>query len=200
MKERNRLIIIEGPQGTGKTTLANYLRENIPGSNLYRLSGQKDKTETGKKLSEKMYFAMQEYMEQMQDVPMDLIFDRTFFTEQIYASLGYKDYRFDDVYESLLEALNSLNFDIYFVVLYLDNTEIYRERLARDSHHNYHTFSIDSSIDQQRAYLKLADYIEYNTGINVIYLRMDNFEEAYEQINEWFEIDKQVIRSRQKPE
>ena len=25
----NRLIIIEGPQGTGKTTLANYLRENI---------------------------------------------------------------------------------------------------------------------------------------------------------------------------
>ena len=45
----NKLIIIEGPQGTGKTTLANYLRENMPGSNLYRLSGQKDKTESGKK-------------------------------------------------------------------------------------------------------------------------------------------------------
>ena len=34
-----RLIIVEGPQGVGKTTLANYLRDNIVGSNLYRLSG-----------------------------------------------------------------------------------------------------------------------------------------------------------------
>ena len=41
---KNRLIIVEGPQGTGKTNLTNFLRENIPSSNLYRLSGQKDKT------------------------------------------------------------------------------------------------------------------------------------------------------------
>ena len=41
---KSKLIIIEGPQGTGKTTLANYLRDNMSGSNLYRLSGQKDKT------------------------------------------------------------------------------------------------------------------------------------------------------------
>lgn len=39
--EKSKIIIVEGPQGTGKTTLTNYLRENIPGSNLYRLHGQK---------------------------------------------------------------------------------------------------------------------------------------------------------------
>ena len=61
--EKMKLIVIEGPQGTGKTTLANYLRENIPGSNLYRLSGQKDKTTSGKKLSTKMYDALLEYLE-----------------------------------------------------------------------------------------------------------------------------------------
>lgn len=198
--KKNKIIIVEGPQGTGKTTLANYLRENIPSSNLYRLAGQKDKTETGKQISEKMYIAMQEYMEKMQDVPMDLIFDRTFFTEQIYASLGYKDYSFDDVYKKLLESLDSLNFDVYFLVLYLEDTEIYRERLARETHHNYHAFSIESSVDQQNAYLKLADYLCYNTGINVFYLKMDNFKEAYKSVDELFEINKQVIRSRQKPE
>ena len=89
--DKNRLIIIEGPQGTGKTTLANYLRENIPSSNLYRLSGQKDKSKTGKLISKKMYLALLSYLKQMQDIPMDIIFDRTFFTEEVYARLGYKD-------------------------------------------------------------------------------------------------------------
>ncbi len=37
---QNRMIIVEDPQGTGKTTLTNYLRDNIASSNLYRLSGQ----------------------------------------------------------------------------------------------------------------------------------------------------------------
>lgn len=198
--EKSKIIIVEGPQGTGKTTLANYLRENIPSSNLYRLAGQKDKTETGKMISKKMYMAMQEYMSKMQGIPMDLIFDRTFFTEQIYASLGYKDYSFDDVFYLLLDALDSLNFDVYFVNLYLENTEIYRERLDRETHHNYHTFSLESSVAQQNAYLKLAEYIKNNTDINVIYLKMDNFDEAYKIINELFEIDKQVIRSRNKSE
>ena len=35
---KSKCIIVEGPQGCGKTTLTNYLRENIPASNLYRLT------------------------------------------------------------------------------------------------------------------------------------------------------------------
>lgn len=46
--KKSKIIIVEGPQGTGKTTLSNFFRENLPGANLYRLSGQKDKTLTGK--------------------------------------------------------------------------------------------------------------------------------------------------------
>jgi len=57
-----RLIIVEGPQGVGKSTLANYLRDNIAGSNLYRLSGQKDKTITGLEYSKIMYTALIEYL------------------------------------------------------------------------------------------------------------------------------------------
>ena len=89
--EKNRLIIVEGPQGTGKTTLTNYLRDNIPSSNLLRLSGSKDKTKTGKEISRNMYYALQDYLKKMENIPMDFIFDRTFFTEEVYARLGYTE-------------------------------------------------------------------------------------------------------------
>lgn len=183
---KNRLIIVEGPQGTGKTSLTNFLRENISSSNLYRLSGQKDKTVNGKKISESMYNALIDYLKVMQDVPMDVIFDRTFFTEEIYSRLGYKDYSFTDVYEELLQKLNSLNYEIYFIVLYLQDTSIFNERLARECHHNYQSFSLDNSVAQQNEYLKMCDEIENNpkNKIKVIRLLMDDFDLAYQKIKE----------------
>ena len=49
--ERSKVIIVEGPQGAGKTTLTNRLRELIISTNLIRMSGVKDKTEAGKEKS-----------------------------------------------------------------------------------------------------------------------------------------------------
>ncbi len=183
---KNRLIIVEGPQGTGKTNLTNFLRENIPSSNLYRLSGQKDKTLNGKKLSETMYKALLDYLNVMQNIPMDIIFDRTFFTEEIYCRLGYKEYSFTDVYTSLLEKLNSLNYEIYFIVLYLEDPNIFNKRLAREYHHNYQSFSLDSSVAQQNEYLKMCDEIENNpeNKIKVVRLSMDDFDTSYQKIKE----------------
>ncbi len=188
--EKIKLIVIEGPQGTGKTTLANYLRENIAGSNLYRLSGQKDKTKSGKILSQNMYNALLDYLEKMQEVPMDLIFDRTFFTEEVYARLGYKEYSFSDVYAGLLNRFSKLNFDIYFICLYLEDTDLYIKRLARESHHNYQAFKLENSVNQQNAYLKMSEEIK-NTypNIKVLNLRMDDFNIAYEKINELLAIN-----------
>ena len=97
-----KCIIVEGPQGCGKTSLTNYLRDNIAASNLYRLTGNKDKTITGKEKSRKMYYALLNYMKEIENSDVNIIFDRTFFTEQVYALLGYKDYDFTYVYEELL--------------------------------------------------------------------------------------------------
>lgn len=180
---KSKIIIVEGPQGTGKTTLTNYLRDNMSGSNLYRLSGQKDKTLTGKEYSKKMYMALLEYLEKMQDIPMDLIFDRTFFSEEVYARLGYKEYSFTDIYDKLIEKLLLLNYDIYFIVLYLEDTSLFKKRLEREGHHNYQEFSIDNSVNQQNTYLSMAEELK-NTKINIIKLSMDNFDMAYEKINE----------------
>ena len=185
--EKNRLIIIEGPQGTGKTTLANYLRENIPSSNLYRLSGQKDKTINGKNLSKKMYEALLAYLKQMQDIPMDLIFDRTFFTEEVYARLGYKDYSFSDIYQELLKKLEELNYDIYLVLLYLENPLLFEERLRRESHHNYQSFSVDSSLKQQNTYKVIGEEL-IDSKIKVLNVAMDDFDGAYLKLNKIFKI------------
>lgn len=55
-KEKNKManskiIVVEGPQGAGKTTITDFLRHTLPYSNLYRLCGTSDSTVTGKKKS-----------------------------------------------------------------------------------------------------------------------------------------------------
>ena len=177
---RNRLIIVEGPQGTGKTTLANFLCDNIAGSNLYRLSGQKEKSVMGKEYSIAMYNALFDYMKKMEAIPMDLIFDRTFFTEEVYGRLGYKEYSFTDEYFSFLSQLNKLKYDIYYYSLYLDKVDLFRKRLERPNHHQYQTFSIDNSVNQQKVYHDIACEIKENTNIYVEELAMDDFDKAYD--------------------
>lgn len=189
------MIIIEGPQGTGKSTLSGYLRDNIPSSNLFRLSGQRDKTETGKKLSEYMYNIQLDYLEKMAVVPMDLIFDRTFFSEEVYARLGYKEYSFTDVYRSLVKRLENIDYDIYLTILYLNNPEIYLERLRREQHHNYQSFSVQNSIDQQMKYLEFCDELK-DSSINVLPLAMDDFDEAYNEVNKVYKIGANTTISR----
>ena len=185
--EKSRIIIVEGPQGTGKTTLTNYLRDNIPSSNLYRLSGQKDKTNAGKIKSKMMYEALLKYLKEMQHIPMDLIFDRTFFSEEIYARLGYKEYSFTDVFHELYHNLISLNYDIYLFLLYIEDISLYRERLNREFHHNYQAFSIDNSKEQQNQYLQLYTELK-DSNIHIVPLAMDNYEIAYEKVNQLLKI------------
>lgn len=76
-------IIVEGPQGCGKTHLVNYLRENIPASNLYRLSGQADKTEQGKIKSKEMYYALLKYMKEIENSNINLVFVELFYRTSI---------------------------------------------------------------------------------------------------------------------
>ena len=187
MIKLERLIILEGPQGVGKTTLANYLRDNIAGSNLYRLSGQKDKTLTGLEYSRIMYDALIDYLEKMQSVPMDMIFDRTFMTEEVYARLGYKDYSFTKEYNYYLFKLSILKYEMYYFPLYLENVDLYRKRLDRGEHHLYQEFSLQNSINQQNMYLELAmeiskKEINYDNPIQVVPLAMDDFDKSYTKV------------------
>ena len=189
--ERNNLIIIEGPQGTGKSTLSSYLRDNIASSNLYRLSGQRDKTNKGLEQSKLMYDALFSYLQNMQNIPMDMIFDRTFTSEEVYARLGYKEYSFTEQYKRYSALLNELYYKIYYFNLYLENVDLFRQRLDRPSHHNYQAFSLDNSVNQQKAYRDVASELSTYDNINVIDLPMDNFEESYGQVRRILKMKKE---------
>lgn len=181
---KDTIIIVEGPQGAGKTTFTNYLREKIGSADLYRLTGIKDKTETGYPKIKKKYLKLLEYIDNCTDVNM--IFDRTFFSEEIYSRLGYKEYSFHDIYTELLQKLDKLNFEIYFVALYLKDTSEYEKRIKRNKF-EYQKFELESSIKQQEAYLDLADEIERETkNIKVIKFNNDSTENSTEKINEIF--------------
>ena len=180
MNNRGNIIIIEGPQGVGKSTMANFLRDNLASSNLYRLTGIKDKTISGLEKNKNMYLGLINYMESLEETELNLIFDRTFFTEQVYSKLGYKEYNFDEIYNRLLKKLNDLEYNIYFVVLYLKDTNLYEDRLIRQ-HHQYQKFSLKNSIDQQNAYIDLIDNIKYK-NIHKIKIATDDYKKAYKKL------------------
>ena len=188
----SKLIIVEGPQGAGKTTVTDYIRHKIPYTNLYRLSGTADSSPTGRAKAEKMYYDLVEYMSKMENMSINLLFDRTFFTEEIYCRLGFKEYKFSDIYEKLLEKLASLDFEIYYITLYLSNENEYEKRLNRagKATNKYAKFNVQSSLNQQNAYLKMAEEIEQKYN-NIHVVKIDNcadkeqVEEEIRKMLEW---------------
>lgn len=171
----SKIIIVEGAQGAGKTTITDYIRHAIPYTNLYRLSGTADSTPTGRAKSEKMYIDLVDYIEKLQNMSINLLFDRTFFTEEIYCRLGFKEYTFSDIYEKLLNRLANMDFEIYYIMLYLSDENEFEKRLNRagKAKNAYAKFNKQSSINQQNAYLKMADEIaEKYPQINVV--KLDN--------------------------
>ena len=86
----------------------------------------------------------------------------------------------------LLQKFDKLDFDIYFVVLYLEDTSVFEKRIKRDKH-QYQAFNVESSIKQQNEYLKLADEVEKTTkNINVIRFNGDNSDTFKKQIDDIF--------------
>lgn len=128
----SKLIVVEGPQGAGKTTITDFLRYSLSYTNLYRLCGTSDSTPTVKKKAEDMYVDLLEYMNKMANKSINMVFDRTFFTEENYCRLGKKEYTFTDVYNRLLDDFSKLDFEIYYITLYLRDESLYAERLNRE--------------------------------------------------------------------
>ena len=188
----SKLIIVEGAQGAGKTTITDYIRHSLKYTNLYRLCGISDSTIEGKKKTTDMYVDLLEYMEKMQNKNINLLFDRTFFSEENYCRLGKKDYSFTDVYEKLLERFNKLDFEIFYITLYLEDESLFEKRLDREGKAvpDYAKFATENSIKQQREYLKMADEIEQNyKNINVFRIKNDrDLEEVKQDINNILEI------------
>lgn len=158
----SKLIVVEGAQGAGKTTVTDFLRYSLPYTNLYRLSGTKDSSKEGLKKSITMYEDLMEYLKKLQNLDINLVFDRTFFTEEVYCRLGFKEYSFTEEYNKLLKEFSNLDFDIYYITLYLNDKSLFAKRLERKNKAiiKYAKFEAEQSIRQQNEYLKIAKEIE----------------------------------------
>lgn len=171
----SKLIVVEGPQGAGKTTVTDYLRNTLSGTNLYRLSGTSDSSINGKSKASEMYYDLMDYTKKLENKSVNLIFDRTFFSEENYCRLGKKDYTFTDVYEVLLEKFSELDFEIYYINLYLEDTSIYEKRLKRENKADvkYAKFSLDNSLKQEEVYKLMSSEIK-DKYKNISVLDLDN--------------------------
>lgn len=175
--EKTKLIIVEGAQGVGKTTITDYLRDSLKHTNLYRLNGISDSSKAGYEKSKKMYDNLLEYMKNLENLNINLVFDRTFFTEENYCRLGFKEYTFTEAYNELVEKLNELNFEIYYITLFLSDESKFEERLDRDgkSGPDYAKYKSENSIKQQKVYLEMADELkEKYKNIKVIKIDTNN--------------------------
>ena len=185
----SKLIVVEGAQGAGKTTVTDFLRYSLSYTNLYRLCGTSDSSKEGKKKAEEMYINLLEYIKKMENKSINLVFDRTFFTEENYCRLGKKDYTFTDVYENLLEDFSKLDFEIYYITLYLKDVEKYNTRLDRKDKAAFKNskFEAENSINQQRVYLEMAEEIkEKYPNIKVKNIANDrDFEETKKELKEF---------------
>lgn len=184
----SKLIVVEGPQGAGKTTTTDFLRYTLSYTNLYRLSGTADSSKSGLKKATDMYETLLEYIKSLENLSINLVFDRTFFTEENYCRLGKKEYSFTEVYNKLLEKFSKLDFDIYYITLYLEDESLYSERLSRSGKATFATskFGVENSIMQQKVYLEMAEEIkEKYPNIKVINIKSDRpLEEVQKEIRE----------------
>ncbi|MBQ3416021.1 MAG: hypothetical protein IJH39_11950 [Clostridia bacterium] len=178
----SKLIVVEGAQGAGKTTITDYLRHSIKYTNLYRLSGTADSTKAGLAKAKEMYEDLLDYTKKLENKSINMLFDRTFFSEENYCRLGKKEYSFTEVYNDLLEEFSKLDFDIYYITIYLSDESLFEKRLIRDGKAviDYAKFTAENSIKQQREYLKMADEIKQKyKEINVVNIANDgDLEEA----------------------
>ena len=87
---------------------------------------------------------------------------KTFFTEENYCRLGLKEYSFTEVYNKLLDEFSKLDFDIYYITLYLSDESLYEKRLQREGkvEPKYAKFNVSNSIKQQNTYLEMSKEIK----------------------------------------
>lgn len=170
VNKKPKLIIVEAPQGGGKTTLTNMLRDGITSTILLRLSGT---PEPNKGNSYEYHKAYLDTIKNIGYVGLNHVLDRSYISEQVYSKLGFKDYSFDDCATSLNELVNSMSdcYDVHYILLVADE-KAYIERLKRDKpQYSVAKFSADNSIKQLNMYKKCLLGVEQQCNhVKVHYL------------------------------
>lgn len=184
-ESKRSVIIIEGAQGVGKTGMQRHIHQSLSYREALLLSGSADMSITGLQKAIKKYMLYLALLDELSTVSMDYNFDRIYFTEEVYDRFGAKDYCFSDAYLRFNDWLNEMHFNIYTIFLYVNNPELFRERLARGGKGSveYMDFNTENSVKQQDLYLAMSKEFEQWENIHPINIATDDFEEAYKTLH-----------------
>lgn len=154
------ITILEGARGTGKTTLAQKLRQTTSNSTLINFTGFNQDGEEGLRRVTDYYKAFMGMFLRLAKHDSKFIFDRFFFSEMVYSQL-YKNYDFEDVYKELLfdlEVLAHHGAKINILYLTVNEKEELKRRLIRDK---VSFFNVDENVEetlkQQNVYRDVFD-------------------------------------------
>lgn len=86
----SKIIIVEGPQGVGKTTMTDFIRNSLSYTNLYRLCGTSDVTKTGKAKAVKMYDTLLDYIKNLENTSVNLLLIELSLQRKFTADLDLK--------------------------------------------------------------------------------------------------------------
>ena len=116
---KNKLYIVEGAQGAGKTTVSRLIREQKTYTVLMSLSGTSDKTLAGEEKVFKEHWASLRMVDDCKGCDLNFVWDRSFITERNYCLLGIKAYSFAVNYNSLMSYLNHIadDYDVHLILL-----------------------------------------------------------------------------------
>lgn len=158
---KGRIVIVEGGQACGKTTVTNILRERILYCNLYRLSGIKDKSPEGQAKIATHYISLMNYLKTAEVIPFTHVFDRTFTTETVYSRLSHTEYSFEEMHETLWGMLEemALKMPVYYVVLLMPKEKL-EQTICSKSNKPEHAgikFEVEESLAQQKEFLKIGE-------------------------------------------
>ena len=186
--KKPQIIVVEGPQGAGKTTITNLIREQLAHTNMLRLTGGKSDS---LEMIKANYGAIQDMLDTlaMNSVDINYVFDRTFTTEWCYRRLGYKGddvNSFDGIGRELINRLVNLHtkYNITFVVLTATEEEM-AERLLRDKpQYNNVKFCVENSKKQEEMFIEILDKEVDKSKANIIIYNNSRQKSTEENTNE----------------
>ena len=159
-----KLLIIEGSIGSGKSTIARLLRENMGHTTLLSLSSIKNDSEITNFLYHSYIFNL---IYDSLLTESNFILERSFISNEVYARMGHKDYNNTESYESLIKRLQFLSryMDIKIFILATTKQE-FEKRLGKRNKFELIDHTTNEAIKQQRTYLEIGDELR-NAGLEV---------------------------------
>lgn len=149
-----KLIIVEGAQGAGKSSIVQGLRDKLPYAQSITLRGNKFRDE---QLSFNNHFSVLKLINETSKAHNDYILERSYISELCYSTL-YSDGGFRPLSEVLTNYLKMLkdDYDITFVLM-LSEEETFEERLVRDKgQFSDVIYESGNSMRQQDVYVSLV--------------------------------------------